>query len=293
MLKSGIESEIEISLEDIHLDFQETAYAEISTAIQSPEDLANPAMIDSLREIITNYKTEQKIDHLRHGLRFILEFPICWPTKLFITTQPVAAQNFTDWLKPKFPWQPGLAKSQGGFFERCADSALLANPPLINDAPIEFLNPSDRTIFAVNDGKPKSVGHYIVLASEPRANLFDQNFSNEEWHKAFGLAYKLFLDKATNDQQLRIVANIGQDYQRGERFNLHVQWDNEFMSFNPVDYGFDVDQEKYMVTDSSSPEIYQTLVETIKAYDQAQSRAEKIELYQELKRFLFSRDNFH
>ena len=282
----------EIALDDVlGLFTTESRYTNYPLAINDIQDIANPQTILAIRTTVLDFAQENNTDYLQHGLRFVVE-PHEWPARLSITQKPVAAQNFSDWLKPKVQWQSGLETGQGGFFEKCTLAALQANPPQINDAPIAFLTPQDKSVFAVKDGSPKSPGHYLILTTAPRANMLDTNFTKDEWLKSFQLAYKLFAEKAKPGQQLRIIANIGQDYQRGPHFNLHVQWDDEFMSFDPEDYGFTVDQDHYYVLEDANNDLYAQLKKSILHYEQAQNDTDKIKHYNHLKEFLNSRVQF-
>lgn len=255
------------------------------------QELAAPTKILEIRQTVLDFVRDNQVDYLQQGMRFIIE-PHEWPAKISLTNKPVAAQNFTDWLNPKAPWQPGLAKDQGGFFEKCAQAALSSAPPLINGAPIEFLSPEDKTVFAVKDGSPKTPGHYLILTTAPRANMLDPNFTTEEWIKTFQLAYLLFNKYAKPGQQLRLNSNNGQYMQRGPLYNFHVQFDEGFIPFDPTELGYTVDPETYCVQDDGS-ELFQMLKTTIENYKQANNDKDKLEQYHALKSFLESRGLVH
>jgi hypothetical protein len=289
-------TETEISLDSIDFSFLNTAssYEEIELGLTELSDLAKPTIITKLRNTILEYTTAHHIDGIQHGFRLIIDIPQnCWGIKAYITDKPVAAQNFSDWLTPKADWKPGLGQGEGGFFEKCAITALQSPDTLINGAPIEFLNAEDKTVFAVQDGSPKTPFHYLIMTTAPRANILDNNFTLEEWHKTFELAYKLLKEKTNPEDQYRLIFNAGPGNQRGARHTVHVQADNDLLSFDPEELGYILDKENYCILFDSNTDIDVYLKEIITKFKQATTIAENIQFGQELKRFIRSREKFH
>lgn len=285
MLTKIILAESEVNLEDIVGLLPEAAdsYAEVSSGITDIEDLCKPECIQSIRNTLFNYDINYKI----HGLRLIIDItPGGFGSKTYVTTKPVAAQNFTDWLTPKADWTPGAT---GGFFEKCAQMALGKIPA---NRQITFLDQA-KTVFTTDDDHPKAPFHQLIMTTQQHDNLLDPTVTISEWQDLFRLIYTVFNKEQFTNQDIRIVFNCGQGMQRGNWLVGHLLADQELMHFDPQYYGFSIDPDKYCIQAEPDNELYCYLQKTILAFEQATDRQEKIRLGQMLKNFLNSRVQFH
>lgn len=275
---------LEIDLADILGLIQDrpSNYEEIPIGISSIEDLLDPGCIQALRRTLLDLN----IDYTDQGLRLVIDLKPGFGTATYITTKPVAAQNFTDWLKRKEPWTPGRT---GGFFEKCAHMALGKIP---SDRPLTFLD-ERKTVFAINDDHPKAPFHKLILTTVQHDNLLDHQVTLEEWQDIFSLAYTLFNDVSLQNQDMRLIFNCGQGLQRGNWLNAHLLADKELMHFDPAYYGFTIDTKNFCIQAETENELYLYLKQTIAQFEQANTTAEKIRLGQALKSFLNSRVMFH